>query len=250
MLPERLDRINADGSDNEIRLFDAFLNPLEFNNGGPAGVLTADKAAGAIVRGLSKQVGNELDEFVTSSVRNTLVGLPLDLPAINIARGRSEGVPPLNSARRQLFGLTKNSALTPYLSWFDFGQGLRHHESLVNFIAAYAKHPSVTGVSTIAGKRSAAGLLLQNQSFMFAANPTQAAAAGCTDASCGLENIDFWIGGLAERPAAFGGLLGSTFHYIFEKQLEDLQNGYRFYYLQRTDGTTFRFSRQRNPLAQ
>jgi hypothetical protein len=44
------------------------------------------KAAGSIVRGLTLQIGNELDEFVTSSVRNTLVGLPLDLAAINIAR--------------------------------------------------------------------------------------------------------------------------------------------------------------------
>ena len=40
---------------------------------------------------------------MTSSVRNTLVGQPLDLPAINIARGRSEGVPGLNQARQQFF---------------------------------------------------------------------------------------------------------------------------------------------------
>ena len=96
MLPERLGRINTDGSTNDIRLLNAFLNPVEYNNGGPAGPLTAAQAAGSLVRGLSRQVGNELDEFVTSSVRNSLVGLPLDLAAINIARGRSEGIPPLN----------------------------------------------------------------------------------------------------------------------------------------------------------
>jgi hypothetical protein len=67
MLPERVPRLNADGSDNSLRLFDAFLNPENYNNGGAAGDLTADKAAGAIIRGLSLTVGNEIDEFVTSS---------------------------------------------------------------------------------------------------------------------------------------------------------------------------------------
>ena len=36
--------------------------------------------------------------------------------------------------------------------------------------------------------------------------------------------------------SSFGGLLGSTFNYIFETQLEKLQDGDRFYYLPRTDG--------------
>ena len=52
----------------------------------------------------------------------------------------------------------------------------------------------------------------------------------------GLEQIDLWMGGLAERPAPFGGMLGSTFNFIFETQLEDLQNADRFYYLERLDG--------------
>ena len=52
----------------------------------------------------------------------------------------------------------------------------------------------------------------------------------------GLDNVDLWIGGLAEKPAPFGGLLGSTFNFVFEKQLENLQNGDRFYYLERLDG--------------
>ena len=29
----------------------------------------------------------------------------------------------------------------------------------------------------------------------------------------------------------FGGLLGSTFNFVFETQMESLQNGDRFYYL-------------------
>src|SRR5207244_5708134 len=124
-------------------------DPAPTNGNSPLnGSLSAAAAAGSLINGLTKQVGNELDEFVTSSVRNTLVGLPLDLPAINIARGRSEGIPSLNSARRQLFGLTKSSALTPYTSWFDFGQGLRHRESLTNFIAAYGKGANAGALNT------------------------------------------------------------------------------------------------------
>ena len=53
--------------------------------------------------GMSDQVGNELDEFVTDTLRNNLLGLPLDLPTINMTRARSEGIPPLNDFRREIF---------------------------------------------------------------------------------------------------------------------------------------------------
>jgi len=245
MLPERLDRINEDGSHNEIRLLDAFLNPPEFNNGGSAGRLTADKAAGALIKGLSLQVGNELDEFVTSSVRNTLVGLPLDLPAINLARGRSEGVPSLNEARRQFFNASKDPTLAPYKNWFEFRFALRHDQSFVNFVAAYGNHPTITAATTVAAKRAAAqALVTANSAFL----QTQASAADPT--AGGLNNVDFWIGGMAEKPNVFGGLLGSTFNFVFERQLEKLQDGDRFYYLQRTDGLNFRQQLEGNSFAE
>ena len=76
--------------------------------------LTAAQAAGAIFQGGTRQVGNEIDEFVTEAVRNHLLGLPLDLAVLNIARGRSEGVAPLNEVRRQLFHGDRRSALVPY----------------------------------------------------------------------------------------------------------------------------------------
>ena len=37
----------------------------------------------------------------------------------------------------------------------------------------------------------------------------------------------------------FGGMLGSTFNFVFENQLEKLQDGDRFYYLERTAGLNF-----------
>ena len=43
--------------------------------------------------GSSDQTGNELDEFVTETLRNNLLGLPLDLPTINMTRARERGHP-------------------------------------------------------------------------------------------------------------------------------------------------------------
>ena len=66
--------------------------------------------------GSSDQIGNELDEFVTETLRNNLLGLPLDLPTINMTRARDEGVPPLNDVRRQIFArrpTTASSRRTP-----------------------------------------------------------------------------------------------------------------------------------------
>jgi Ca2+-binding RTX toxin-like protein len=241
MLTETISRTNQNGSTNDISLIDGFLNPLEFNNGGPAGPLTAAQAAGAIFQGGTRQVANEIDEFVTEAVRNNLLGLPLDLPVLNLARGRSEGVPPLNEIRRQLYFGTNpqpqfqpppigDPAIAPYANWFDFEFALKHQESLVNFIAAYGIDPRGAGqplniAGNMAEKRAAAQLLIDDADFMFA-----------DGATTGVERIDLWMGGLAEKVAPFGSLLGTTFNYIFEVQLENLQNADRFYYLERLDG--------------
>ena len=47
----------------------------------------------------------------------------------------------------------------------------------------------------------------------------------------------------------FGGLLGSTFNFVFENQLEKLQDGDRFYYLERTAGLSFRTELEFNSFA-
>ena len=73
-----------------------------------------------------------------------------------MTRAREAGVPPLNDVRRQIFAETNDGQLAPYTSWSDFGQHLKHPESLVNFVAAYGTHPSITSQTTLAGKRRAA----------------------------------------------------------------------------------------------
>ena len=65
----------------------------------------------------------------------------------------------------------------------------------------------------------------------------------------GVDDIDFWIGGLAEEQMPFGGLLGSTFNFVFENQLEKLQDGDRFYYLERTAGCSFGTELESNSFA-
>ncbi|SFE15424.1 peroxidase family protein [Nitrosomonas sp. Nm166] len=235
---------------NDVSLIQAFLNPVEFG----AGYANNLEAAAAVVRGTTKQVGNELDEFVTDALRNNLLGLPLDLPTINLTRGRDTGIPPLNEARRMFYEDTgQHASLQPYESWADFGQNLRHPESLTNFIAAYGTHPSITSETTFAGKRAAAQALVdqaENDNNSNGAVDFINSTGGVTAGSSGLNAVDFWIGGLAEKQAPFGGLLGSTFNFVFETQMEKLQDGDRFYYLARTAGLDFLTQLEENSFAE
>jgi Ca2+-binding RTX toxin-like protein len=66
----------------------------------------------------------------------------------------------------------------------------------------------------------------------------------------GVEAVDLWVGGLAEKQAPFGGLLGSTFNFVFETQLENLQDGDRFYYLTRTAGLNLLVQLEGNSFAE
>lgn len=247
------------GSQNDLPLLGGFLNPPAYTDGGPAGPLTSEEAAGSIVMGMSDQVGAELDEFVTDTLRSKLLGLPMDLAAINLARGRSEGIPSLNVFRRQLHGATNDSQLKPYANWIDFGENIKHPASLINFIAAYGTHPSIVSATTLEAKRKAARLIVSPDAlagevapddavaFM---NSTDAWANNGTASTTGLDGIDLWMGGLAERTNLFGGLLGSTFNYVFESQMTDLQNGDRLYYLARTPGMNLMAQLEGNSFAE
>lgn len=234
MLNETVDRISADGqTSSDIGLIEAFLNPLEYvASGADSGI-----AAGAIIRGMSRQVGNEIDEHLTEALRNNLVGLPLDLGALNIARARETGVPTLNEARAQFFAQTNDTRLEPYHSWFDFALAIKNPASIINFIAAYGQHESVLAATTMEGKRDAAALLVAGGASAPADRLEYLNSTGSwASRETGLNMVDFWIGGLAEKKMPFGGLLGTTFTFIFEYQIENLQEGDRFYYLSRTQG--------------
>ncbi|MDT5036741.1 MAG: hypothetical protein QOE03_1926, partial [Micromonosporaceae bacterium] len=283
MLDENVARTNPSGvpgvtaGPNDTPLLNAFLNPPEYTRaspgscdavtgactGGASGTLSAEQAAGAVVMGSSDQVGNELDEFVTDTLRNNLLGLPLDLPTLNITRARDVGIPPLNDVRRQLFSKTGDGQLKPYTSWADYGQNLKHPESLINFVAAYGRHPTILAATTLAGKRAAAKAIVNptvapatdptvvpadSVSFMNSTDAWASTPAGVT--TTGLDDVDLWNGGLAEITNLNGGLLGSTFNYVFQNQLENLQDGDRFYYLGRTPGMNLRSQLEGNSFAE
>ncbi|WP_433769722.1 peroxidase family protein [Pseudomonas putida] len=275
MLTETVDRFDPEfnplltdpnNPDSQLGLIAAFLNPLAFAGSGA----TADEAAGAIIRGATRQVGNEIDEFVTEALRNNLLGLPLDLPALNLARGRDTGIPTLNEARREFYAMTGDSQLKPYISWVDLAEHLKHPESLINFVAAYGVHVALNAVDvdTVAERRAVAAALVLGgtavinagtaQERIFTADNadrlaflnstgTYAMVGGIT--TTGVDNIDLWVGGLAEQKMPFGGMLGSTFNFVFETQMEALQNGDRFYYLSRTAGLDFGAELENNSFA-
>ncbi|MEE2675121.1 MAG: peroxidase family protein, partial [Myxococcota bacterium] len=290
MLTETVERRDPDynpitethtGNADQLGLFEAFLNPLALYNAGDDGVatITPEQGTGAVIRGLTRAGGNEIDEFVTGGMQNNVVGLPLDLGAINIARGRDVGNPRLNDARRTFFDASGDPRVVPYADWLDYADNLRHELTLINLIAAYGTHTAVAGddgqigtydanePDTYASRRAAACGIVSSLVPDLAARATYctghefamvqpAVPADALDfllsrgtwatgadgrATTGLEDIDFWVGGLAEERMPFGGLLGSTHNFVFEVQAEALQNGDRFYYVGRTKGTGLNF---------
>ena len=133
-------RINADGTrqdDIEPDRRPSSTRSPSSSSGADAGTT---QAAGAIIRGMTRQVGNEIDEFVTDALRNNSLGLPLDLAAINIARGRDTGVPrstrPASSSTRD----RADTQLKPYDELGRLRVNLKNPASIINFIAAYGTH--------------------------------------------------------------------------------------------------------------
>ena len=225
MLTDFVFASNSAGQLMEGTLLDAFLDPqqLEFFGG------SAD-----LLKGAQQQMGNQIDEFVVDSLRNELLGQPLDLAAINIARGRDVGLVTLNQLRAELFDQTGLESLRPYESWADFGAHMLNPASLVNFIAAYAMDAGAIEAARAAGDIELARTLAQahidaDGAFMNAGGDQ------------GFNYIDLWIGGLAEEKvlgdAVSPGMLGSTFDFVFAMQMRALQDGDRLYYLARLGGT-------------
>jgi hypothetical protein len=244
-LRETIDTIDPNGIVTKFALEGAFLNPEQF----------AAVGASNILRGMSQQVSNEVDEFVTPAMQQTLLGQALDLGAINIARGRDVGMPTLNEVRKQLHDALVAEraadpnmphhtnlivdALNPYTSWAEYGSQMQHPESLVNFIAAYAFDGDLTKAQelidletgVIASGAGAHGYTIDD-AIGFLNNSYSGTNAELASGEGAFNNIDFWIGGLAELHV-FTGQLGTTFNAIFEDQMERLMDGDRFYYIYR-----------------
>ncbi|MCD2442570.1 cell wall-binding repeat-containing protein [Agromyces sp. SYSU K20354] len=153
----------------DVPLLEGFLNPVLYDEGG---TIPAEEAAGSLINGMTSARGSQIDQHVVDTLRNNLLGLPLDLPSLNLMRGRDTGVPPLQEVRQTLFERTGNAVLEPYANWRDFGANIKNGDnfgrststaSLINFVAAYGKHPTILAADTIEAKRDAASLIVDGQ---------------------------------------------------------------------------------------
>lgn len=105
LLSPTIQRLQADGTSipqGPMRLRDAFLSPQR---------ILDDGGIEPILRGLASQRAQRVDLLVIDDVRNFLVldfpgGIRLDLPSLNIQRGRDHGLPDYNSIRAA-YGLAR-----------------------------------------------------------------------------------------------------------------------------------------------
>jgi len=209
-----------------------------------------------IADGSTAQVGNRIDEKLTDALRDNLLGLPLDLGASNIMRGRDSGQPTLNEMRASIQAVAPaalQATLNPYTSWTGFrdnlkGDSLDQAVTVKNFMMAYASDDILAKFATsktlaqwydlrdstvvseqdeyMSALKSATAIAYSNSSWMG------------TNGNRDFNRIDAWIGGLAEREVQ-GGMLGSTFDAVFAMQMMKLQNGDHFFYLGRVPTTEF-----------
>jgi peroxidase len=159
-------------------LRDDFFNP----------VLVSETGIDPILKYLASDRAQELDTHVVDEVRNFLFGAPgqggLDLPSLNIQRGRDHGLADYNTTR-VAYGL-----------------------------------PAVTSFAQISS------------------NPeTQAALK---QAYGNVNNIDLWVGGLAEDHVR-GGSVGALFSRILIDQFTRLRDGDRFWYQRDLTGSDLQF---------
>ncbi|QDU09920.1 peroxidase family protein [Gimesia aquarii] len=194
MLSSELLRLDENGNvadEGNIALLDAFFNPSELE----------DHGIDSLLRGVSVNLAQELDNEVVDDVRNFLFGPPgaggFDLASLNIQRGRDHGLSDYNSTRVAL--------------------GL---EAVENF-------SDISSDPEVAAKLEA--------------------LYGTVD------NIDLWVGGLAEDHLP-GSSMGETFTAIIIDQFERLRDGDRFWYenvfsgdaLKEINGTTLADVIERN----
>ena len=237
------------GALSNSSLISCFLNPLVFSTF--TGSLDNEGSiayATALLSGMVRQRSNEIDEFMTTELRNSLLGTPLDLATLNIARGRDIGIPSLNSVRTTLFAQTGEASLAPYVSWTDLGNHLLNRGNnsagtLKNLIMAYAGEEVQAYQSTYTPEQWAS-LRTSNWNTYKTALDAAAGAAMADAVFMGsgasgnkrFNDIDLWVGGLAEAKVA-GGRLGSTFDFVFATQMAALRDADRFYYESRLADT-------------
>ncbi|HEX8580720.1 MAG TPA: peroxidase family protein, partial [Acidimicrobiales bacterium] len=208
MINETIPFTDGAGRTQDVPLFSAFLNPAMFDGEDP--LTHGVGGAAAILAGEIGVAHQRIDPQVVEVIRSHLLGTPLDLYAANIERGREAGIPTLDAFRAYVSGhgsLVQQAGqasdyaaahpgqvpdLAPYATWAEFGQHLRGTPAEQTELLALFK--AVYG-----------------------------------EADIHVNDVDLFVGGIAEAPAGKS-QMGSTFTWIFQEQLDRLQEGDRFYY--------------------
>ena len=156
---QNLTIVDSDGTQRQITLFDAFLNPSNDPSvfTAPLNVLQsfgynpqpgfAQLGAASILEESSVRRPEEVDVNIVNAVRNDLVRQPTDLFSFNVARGRDVGLGTLNQTRADLLAsanpyvreaISYAGDLSPYTSWEDFQARNGLSDSLIDqFKIAY-----------------------------------------------------------------------------------------------------------------
>ncbi len=222
------------------------------------GRYTPEQAAGSVVMGSSDQAGNEIDEFVTETLRNNLLGLPLDLAAINIARARERASQPLNDVRRRDHASDQRQPVAPTRAGRlrPAPQAPRVPGQLRRRLRQAPEHPRRHDGDGEA--RRGPGDRRPPRPATYRRRPTPTPSCTGPAAWSATPRPDHHrprrrrpVGRRAGRGTNLnGGLLGSTVNYVFENQLENLQSGDRLYYLNRTPGMNLRTQLEGNSFAE
>jgi hypothetical protein len=202
-----------------IDLFNGFLNPALFYGYGNS----------AIQAGLLQQAHEAIDTLMTDAVRNNLVTRNLDLFTANVLRGREVGLPGFNQMRRELYTngpilqrngtdttdrFKSNPLFKPYATWEEFGSKMRDWKPAINKAGEAVDFKQSDPTSW-----GSSDLLTKFRSVY-----------------ANLEDVDAWVGMLAEKPTADTGQMGPLVAYVFLEQLDREQEGDRFYYIPRLKG--------------
>ncbi|MFJ5368685.1 peroxidase family protein, partial [Bosea sp. CER48] len=235
--------MDANGQPKQVALFDAFLNP---SNDADVFTMPLSQLAqygyvpqpgyeqygiNPILEGIATQPAEQVDFNIVDAVRNDLVRIQADLFSFNVARGRDVGLGTLNQIRKDL-AASQNSYvaeavgyagnMSAYASWEDF----QARNGLSDTVIAQFKQAYPDLVLDTPEKLAA----------FVAANPDIALVNGNTVK--GIDRVDLWVGGLAEKHIN-GGMVGQTFWVVLHEQFDRLQEADRFYYKDRLEAFDF-----------
>ena len=209
MINETIPFTDSAGNTQEIPLFSAFLNPAMFDGKDP--LTHGVGGAAAIIAGEVSVAHQRIDTQVVEVIRSKLLGIPLDLYAANIERGRE--------TRHRDAQRVPSATSATTAAWL--------HRP--------AKPRTMPRPCPRRSRASRPTRLGQSSGSTCAATPAeQADSSPCSRPTYGeddihVNDVDLFVGGLAEAPVG-ASQMGSTFTWIFQEQLDRLQEGDRFYY--------------------